>query len=178
MNWLTWAILSAGFAGLTAILAKVGVKDVDFESGHGRPHIRDPGLRVAGRFPDQSAITGNRGAETGFFSHCPVWRPEPPGFAISGPCSLESTEGGPRGQAQRGGGHGPGCTLPGRVPERIAFSRRHADRCRPRSPRLCVTTSVVGWRIGPSPSSDISLLRAALFRIFTDASSPPLAAQQ
>jgi transporter family protein len=29
MNWLTWAILSAAFAGLTAILAKVGVKDID-----------------------------------------------------------------------------------------------------------------------------------------------------
>lgn len=29
MNWLTWACLSAVFAGLTAILAKVGVKDVD-----------------------------------------------------------------------------------------------------------------------------------------------------
>lgn len=29
MNWLSWAILSALFAGLTAILAKVGVKDVD-----------------------------------------------------------------------------------------------------------------------------------------------------
>src|ERR1700752_4561977 len=29
VNWLSWAILSAVFAGLTAILAKVGVKDVD-----------------------------------------------------------------------------------------------------------------------------------------------------
>jgi bacterial/archaeal transporter family protein len=29
MNWLSWAILSAVFAGLTAILAKIGVKDVD-----------------------------------------------------------------------------------------------------------------------------------------------------
>lgn len=29
MNWLPWALGSAGFAGLTAILAKVGVKDVD-----------------------------------------------------------------------------------------------------------------------------------------------------
>lgn len=29
MNWLSWGIVSAGFAGLTAILAKVGVKDVD-----------------------------------------------------------------------------------------------------------------------------------------------------
>ncbi|MDB5384899.1 MAG: protein of unknown function transrane [Planctomycetaceae bacterium] len=29
MNWLTWALLSAGFAGVTAILAKIGVKDVD-----------------------------------------------------------------------------------------------------------------------------------------------------
>lgn len=29
MNWLTWSLLSALFAGLTAILAKVGVKDVD-----------------------------------------------------------------------------------------------------------------------------------------------------
>lgn len=29
MNWLHWALLSALFAGLTAILAKVGVRDVD-----------------------------------------------------------------------------------------------------------------------------------------------------
>ena len=29
MSWLSWALLSALFAGLTAILAKVGVKDVD-----------------------------------------------------------------------------------------------------------------------------------------------------
>ena len=29
MNWLLWALLSAAFAGLTAILAKIGVKDVD-----------------------------------------------------------------------------------------------------------------------------------------------------
>jgi transporter family protein len=29
MNWLTWSLLSAVFAGLTAILAKIGVKDVD-----------------------------------------------------------------------------------------------------------------------------------------------------
>jgi transporter family protein len=29
VNWLFWALLSAGFAGLTAILAKVGVKDID-----------------------------------------------------------------------------------------------------------------------------------------------------
>ncbi len=29
MSWLAWACLSALFAGLTAVLAKVGVKDVD-----------------------------------------------------------------------------------------------------------------------------------------------------
>lgn len=29
MTWLYWALLSALFAGLTAILAKLGVKDVD-----------------------------------------------------------------------------------------------------------------------------------------------------
>jgi transporter family protein len=29
MSWLVWAFLSAVFAGLTAVLAKVGVKDVD-----------------------------------------------------------------------------------------------------------------------------------------------------
>src|SRR5438874_3869307 len=29
VNWLSWALLSAVFAGLTASLAKVGVKDVD-----------------------------------------------------------------------------------------------------------------------------------------------------
>ena len=28
-NWFVWAILSAVFAGLTAVLAKVGVKDID-----------------------------------------------------------------------------------------------------------------------------------------------------
>lgn len=29
MNWLTWSILSALFAAATAILAKVGVRDID-----------------------------------------------------------------------------------------------------------------------------------------------------
>jgi transporter family protein len=29
MSWLAWAFLSAIFAGLTAVLAKVGVKDID-----------------------------------------------------------------------------------------------------------------------------------------------------
>ncbi len=29
MSWLTWALLSAVFAGLTAILAKVGVQKID-----------------------------------------------------------------------------------------------------------------------------------------------------
>ena len=29
MNWLAWALLSALFAGLTAVLAKVGVRGVD-----------------------------------------------------------------------------------------------------------------------------------------------------
>lgn len=29
MSWLGWAFLSAVFAGLTAVLAKVGVKDID-----------------------------------------------------------------------------------------------------------------------------------------------------
>src|SRR5260370_5281248 len=30
MNWLHWALLSALFAGLTAVLAKAGVKGIDF----------------------------------------------------------------------------------------------------------------------------------------------------
>lgn len=29
MNWLAWSLLSAGFAGLTAVLAKIGVEKVD-----------------------------------------------------------------------------------------------------------------------------------------------------
>lgn len=29
MSWLYWALLSALFAGMTAVLAKVGVKDID-----------------------------------------------------------------------------------------------------------------------------------------------------
>ena len=28
-HWLVWSLLSALFAGITAILAKIGVKDVD-----------------------------------------------------------------------------------------------------------------------------------------------------
>ena len=32
MSWLIWAFLSALFAGLTAVLAKVGVKDIDSEN--------------------------------------------------------------------------------------------------------------------------------------------------
>lgn len=30
-DWFTWAILSALFAAMTAIFAKVGLKDVDFD---------------------------------------------------------------------------------------------------------------------------------------------------
>ena len=29
MNWLSWALLSAVFAGLTTVLAKVGIKRID-----------------------------------------------------------------------------------------------------------------------------------------------------
>jgi transporter family protein len=29
MNWLMWALLSAFFAGVTAVLAKVGVQKID-----------------------------------------------------------------------------------------------------------------------------------------------------
>ena len=29
MNWIAWALLSAFFAGITAILAKIGVAGVD-----------------------------------------------------------------------------------------------------------------------------------------------------
>ena len=29
MNWIAWALLSAVFAGLTAVLAKVGIKDIN-----------------------------------------------------------------------------------------------------------------------------------------------------
>src|SRR5205807_6612682 len=29
MNWLYWALLSALFAGLTAVLAKVGIREID-----------------------------------------------------------------------------------------------------------------------------------------------------
>ena len=29
MNWFTWSLLSAFFAGATAVLAKVGVKDIN-----------------------------------------------------------------------------------------------------------------------------------------------------
>ena len=41
MSWITWALLSALFAGATAVLAKVGVKDIDSDLA---PAIRTLGF--------------------------------------------------------------------------------------------------------------------------------------
>jgi hypothetical protein len=52
MNWFIWALLSAFFAGLTAVVAKVGVAHVNsnlataIRTGHSD-------LRLGSRFPDE-----------------------------------------------------------------------------------------------------------------------------
>jgi transporter family protein len=47
MNWFFWAALSALFAGITAILAKIGVKDIDSNLAAA---IRTTVVLVAARF--------------------------------------------------------------------------------------------------------------------------------
>src|ERR1017187_8384982 len=46
MNWLGWALASALFAALTAILAKIGVAGCRRHAGHRLAHLRRPGLHL------------------------------------------------------------------------------------------------------------------------------------
>ena len=48
MTWLIWALLSAFFAGLTAILAKVGSAGYQFQSCNRHSHRRNPCFRMVG----------------------------------------------------------------------------------------------------------------------------------
>jgi hypothetical protein len=88
MNWLSWAILSAVFAGLTAILAKVGVKDVDSNLATAIRTLRDPHSCLAG-FLVQQFLTA--AIAHGSYPDIPqVWRPALHGYAICVPCTLAS----------------------------------------------------------------------------------------
>ena len=87
LTWQFWAVLSAGFAALTAIFAKVGVENVnsDFATFVRTVVILATvaailrRLRRAGRPP---AAWG--AAQLGFPGCFPAWPPAPPGSAISG----------------------------------------------------------------------------------------------
>jgi transporter family protein len=63
MTWLGWALLSAAFAGLTAVLAKAGVRDVDSNLATA---IRTTvvlvlawGIALAGRSPSIATVPRN-----------------------------------------------------------------------------------------------------------------------
>jgi transporter family protein len=63
MTWLGWALLSAAFAGLTAVLAKAGVRDVDSNLATA---IRTTvvlvlawGIALAGRSPSVTTVSRN-----------------------------------------------------------------------------------------------------------------------
>ena len=88
MNWLPWAILSAVFAGITAILAKVGVKDVDSNLATA---IRTSVILVFAWLVAGSAIASpcNRSHLVPGYSLCYlVLRLAPHGCATSAHCNL------------------------------------------------------------------------------------------
>ena len=129
MTWLGWALLSAAFAGLTAVLAKAGVRDVDSNLATA---IRTSvvlvlawGIALAGprtvrfnRFAKCVAIPdvvrlGDRVLVAVLFSSFGAWQ-RIPGRA--------------RGQAQRCRGDGPGGAVFGGKTDGRALARRGAHR--------------------------------------------------
>jgi uncharacterized membrane protein len=87
-NWLTWSLLSALFAGATAILAKIGVTGVD--SNFATAIRTTVILLLPGRLlhsADHSGPSGTSHHEHGSFSCCLVSRPAFRGSAIFAPCN-------------------------------------------------------------------------------------------
>ena len=89
-TWLLYALLSAVFASLTSILAKVGMQDVDSNLGTA---IRTAVVLVMAwvvvfATGKQKTIHGI-GKKMGYFLCCPVWQPERRGSVISVRCKQD-----------------------------------------------------------------------------------------
>jgi hypothetical protein len=85
MNWLIWALLSAFFAGLTAILAKIGVQNINSNLATA---IRTVVILI---FVWTVEVASNQekissiGTVLGFSWCCPEWPLAYPGCVISAP---------------------------------------------------------------------------------------------
>lgn len=86
-RWLLWAVLSAVFASLTAILSKIGIAGVESNLGTA---IRTAVVLVMAWgivfFSDFSGKSGESAQKAGFFSASPAWRRGFPGCSITGRC--------------------------------------------------------------------------------------------
>ena len=85
-DWFAWALLSAIFAALTAIFAKIGLEGVDSDLA---TLIRTVVILIvlAGfvSFTGKYRNPFNFTPRPGYFWCCPVWQPGPPGSATFGP---------------------------------------------------------------------------------------------
>ena len=85
-SWMVWALLSAAFAALTAIFAKVGVEHINSDLA---TFIRTVVILVvlAGILLVRSLWRRSPAspAKPIYFSHCPDWPRVHPGSAISAP---------------------------------------------------------------------------------------------
>ena len=85
-NWFLWALLSAVFAALTAIFAKVGLEGVDSDLATLIRTVVIMAVLVAfvyftGKWSDPFKLT----SRTWLFLTCPVWRQARRGYATSEP---------------------------------------------------------------------------------------------
>src|SRR5438876_61999 len=105
------------------------------------PHVNvATSVAVAVVLVELGAISYNRHAPD-LAIPCPVGPGDRRVVALLLPrlAARRGVEGGPRGQAERGGRHGARRDLPGRVADLDALARRHPHRRRRRHPRLCLT---------------------------------------
>src|SRR6266446_3401294 len=89
-NWLVWSLLSALFAGATAVLAKIGVADVDSNFATAiRTTVILLFTWMIASFTRSYWSFGTISFRTWLFLGLWVWRRVSPGSAIFGPCNSE-----------------------------------------------------------------------------------------
>src|SRR5438132_9606928 len=87
-NWLAWSLLSALFAGATAVLAKIGVTAIDSNFATAiRTTVILLFTWLIASLPDHTGRSEPSRSGHGSFWDCPVWRQVSPGSAIFGPCN-------------------------------------------------------------------------------------------
>ena len=88
MEWLLYAFGSAVFAGLTAVLSKIGVRDTDSDLATA---VRTAVVLVFSWImvflTGSAGSIGTIGAKPVCFWYCPAWPQGLPGCFISGPFS-------------------------------------------------------------------------------------------